>query len=112
MVTNYIKIESTIQEVNNFKEATQRYGVEDQYKSFAETARDVGAEALATYVVSIAVKALLPTTKKDGTQAPFDKVASRRGIVAAWKVLDEAKVSREILPPVLKEKMDAGTKFK
>ena len=74
---------------------------------FVSSATEIGREALITYTVGIAAKALIPD--KDGKK--LDKVSTRKAMMAAYKHLDDQGVSRDLLPAVLKTKMDAALKF-
>ena len=96
-----------IGDVACFKSATQRYDVEAEYLPFVRSATETGREALITYTVGIAAKALI--LDKDGKK--LDKVSTRKAMMAAYKHLDDQGVSRDLLPAVLKTKTDAALKF-
>ena len=90
-----------------FKSAAQRYDVESEYSAFVLSAVEIGREALITYVVGLAVKGLV--VGADGKK--LDKVATRKAMMGSFKVLDDNNVPRDLLPAVLKTKMDAAMKF-
>ena len=58
-------------------------------------------------MVGLAVKGLV--VGADGKK--LEKVATRKAMMGSFKVLDDNNVSRDLLPAVLKTKMDAAMKF-